>query len=67
MSGSGERTAPPRPGDALVGNLGLPDEARAALGADSDLFGVGAAVLVVVEVDEEAERPEVALLRPEGV
>ena len=66
MSGSGERTAPPRPGDALVGNLGLPDEARAALGADSDLFGVGAAVLVV-EVDEEAERPEVALLRPEGV
>jgi hypothetical protein len=67
MSGSGERNAPPRPGDALVGHLGLPEEARAALGADSDMFGVGAAVLVVVEVDDEAERPEVAHLRPEGV
>jgi hypothetical protein len=67
MSGSGERNAPPRPGDALVGHLGLPEEARAALGADSDMFGVGAAVLVVVEVDDEAERPEVAHLRPEGM
>jgi hypothetical protein len=67
MSGSGERNAPPRPGDALVRHLGLPEEARAALRADSDLIGVGAAVLLVVEVDDEAECPEVALLRPEGM
>ncbi len=42
-------------------------EARAARGADSHLLGVGSAALVVIEVDDETEGPNVAHLRPEGV
>lgn len=67
MGGSLERTAPPRLGGETVALVGVPDEARAALRADKDPLGVGVALLLVVEVDDEAQRPEFAHLRPEGM
>ena len=57
----------PRPEGKPGAIRGVAGEPRAAIRADPYLLGVGAAALVVVEVDHEAERPMAAHLRPEGV